>query len=197
MATATERQTQQSYSAGAEVDTAKNPTAQKLLQRCQDFLAEVENLTPGKDLEAYLNTHYGSGNAIYEDLCTLTCQGLQEGWVANIDIQGRDYRRSKIALPKEETRFFSITTVYMNSQDVFSGQYHSHPYGEINCVVQIDKSAELKGMQGWQGAGWTSPGAGTHHYPQVRGGALIALFFLPAGRISYTAKPEDAQPLSL
>lgn len=35
-------------------------------------------------------------------------------------------------------------------------------YGEINCVVQIDKTAELMGMQGWQGAGWTSPGPGTH-----------------------------------
>lgn len=56
----------------------------------------------------------------------------------------------------------------MDSQDEYSGQYHSHPYGEINCVIQLDDAAELKGMQGWQGAGWTSPGAGTHHYPQVR-----------------------------
>jgi hypothetical protein len=39
----------------------------------------------------------------------------------------------------------------MESQEEFSGQYHSHPYGEINCVVQIDENAELKGMQGWQG----------------------------------------------
>ncbi|KAJ4370955.1 hypothetical protein N0V86_008649 [Didymella sp. IMI 355093] len=196
MATAIETQTQ-TYTAGSEVDATNNATAQKLLKRCQDFFAEVENLTPGKDLEEYLNTHYGPGNPIYEDLCSLTRKGVEEGWAANIDIDGRHYRRSKIALPKEETRYFSITTVYMESDDVFSGQYHSHPYGEINCVVQIDKSAELKGMQGWQGAGWTSPGAGTHHYPQVRGGALIALFFLPAGRISYTAKPEDAQPVSL
>ena len=81
-----------------------------------------------------------------------------------------------------------------NKEEQYSGQYHSHPYGEINCVVQIDKTAELKGMQGWQAAGWTSPGPGTHHYPQVRKGALVALFFLPAGRISYKAKPGDAQP---
>ncbi|KAJ4359140.1 hypothetical protein N0V95_002465 [Ascochyta clinopodiicola] len=162
METTTQTKVQQSNSTGAEVDTADHPTAQRLLQRCQNFFAEVENLTPGKDLETYLNAHYGPGNAIYDDLCTLTRQGLQEGWVANIDIQGRDYRRSKISFPKEETRFFSITTVYMNSKNVFSGQYHSHPYGEINCVVQIDENAELKGMQGWQGAGWTSPGPGTH-----------------------------------
>lgn len=37
-------QAQQSYTAGAEVDTSNNPTAQKLLRRCQDFLTEVENL---------------------------------------------------------------------------------------------------------------------------------------------------------
>jgi hypothetical protein len=34
-------------------------------------------------------------------------------------------------------------------------------------------------------------------YPEVRGGALISLFFLPAGRISYNAKPADPQPVSL
>lgn len=174
---------------GAEVDYRHYPLAQKLLQRCQDFFAEVENLlvhhrarlfayirclrcfspltgvcrTPGKDLEAYLNKNYGPGTPIYEDLCSLTRQGLEEGWVANTAIDGPHYRRSKISLPKEETRFFSITAVYVDSQQgEFSGQHHSHPYGEINCVVQIDEGSELKGMQGWQGAGWTSPGPGTH-----------------------------------
>jgi hypothetical protein len=44
MATETQTEVQQSYSAGAEIDPSNNPTAQKLLQRCQDFFAEVENL---------------------------------------------------------------------------------------------------------------------------------------------------------
>ena len=170
--------------------------------------------TPGRDLEEYLNTNHGPGNGIYDDLCSLTRQGLSEGWVANIEVDGKKYRRSKVSLPCEENKFFSITTVfvalrfthssiakllyrYMSSDSPYRGQYHSHPYGEINCVVQIDESAELKGMSGWQGAGWTSPGAGTHHYPEVRGGALIALFFLPAGRISYAKSPGDRQPLSI
>ncbi|KAF2643527.1 hypothetical protein P280DRAFT_375486, partial [Massarina eburnea CBS 473.64] len=121
--------------------------------------------------------------------CALTRKGLEEGWVANIELDGPKYRRSKVAVLKSETRFLSITTVYMDLQEEYSGQYHAHPYREINCVVQIDKPAEFKGMQGWQGAGWTSSGPGTYHYPQVRSGALIALFFLPAGRISYSAKP--------
>jgi hypothetical protein len=121
-------------------------------------------------LETLLNTKYGPGNPYYEDLCKYIRQGIQndEGWCATIEMDGPKYRRSKIALPGPETKYLSITTVYMNSQEMYSGNYHKHPYGEINCVVQIDPTAELKGMQGWQGAGWTSPGPGTHHYPQVR-----------------------------
>ena len=84
-------------------------------------------------------------------------EGLQEGWVANVEVDGKKYRRSKVCLPSPENRYFSITTVYMDSEQEYSGQYHVHPYGEINCVVQLDEKAELKGMQGWQGAGWTSP----------------------------------------
>ena len=59
----------------------------------------------------------------------------------------------------------SITTVYLESQNEYNGQYHAHPYGEINCVVQIDPTAELSGMQGWRGAGWTSPGPGEFSLP--------------------------------
>lgn len=123
--------------------------------------------TPSKDLEEYLNKNYGPGNPLYEDMCKYVKIGLDEGWCANIEMDGAKYRRSKIKLPSEDTRWLSITTVYMESQEEYSGQYHRHPYGEINCVVQLDKTAELKGLQGWQGAGWTSPDPGSHHYPQV------------------------------
>ena len=168
--------------------------------------------TPGHELEAYLNKNYGPGNEYYEDFCTYIRRAVKEkeGWVATIEMDGSvnvlscslqpltqaspKYRRSKVALPNEDTKYLSITTVWMDSQEEYSGQYHQHPYGEINCVIKFDETAELKGMQGWQGAGWTSPGPGTHHYPEVRGGALVALFFLPAGRISYTATPDMPQP---
>jgi len=202
------------------LDLNQQPAAKRLVERCCEFFAEVQDLyvalvwtrmtagvqnitqltrssTPGKDLEDRLNKEYGPGNPYYDDFCTFVRQGLTEGWVATTEVEGRKYRRGKIALPSAETRYFSITAVFMDSQDEFSGQYHAHPYGEINCVVQLDESAELRGMQGWQGAGWTSPGPGTHHYPQVRGGALVALFFLPAGRIAYNARPGMPQPLSL
>lgn len=117
--------------------------------------------------------------------------------MATDEIDGPKYRRTKLSVPTDSCRFFSITTVYMDSQEVYRGQYHSHPYGEINCVIQLDPTAEIMGMSGWQGAGWTSPGPGTHHYPEVRGGALVAVFFLPAGRISYKASPGAPQPRAI
>lgn len=195
-----------------------HPNLQKLLNRAREFFAEVEDLlvyssplhhsielispfirTPGKDLEIRLNHEYGPGNPSFDDFASLIRQGLinNEGWVAVDEIDGSKYRRTRISAPSEENRYFSITTVYMNSQEVYRGQYHLHPYGEINCVIPLDETAEIMGMSGWQKAGWTSPGAGTHHYPDIRGGGLVALFFLPAGRISYKIKPGVPQPASI
>nr|WP_244470378.1 DUF4863 family protein [Microvirga vignae] len=39
------------------------------------------------------------------------------------------------------------------------------------------------------GSSRTAPDPGCRHYPEVRGGAVIALFYLPAGRISYDFTP--------
>lgn len=71
--------------------------------------------TPGKALEEKLNKEYGPGNPLYEEMCKYVRQGLEEGWVANIGLGGQKYRRSKICLPSDEKRYFSVTTVYMNS----------------------------------------------------------------------------------
>ncbi|KAI1633361.1 p-hydroxylaminobenzoate lyase [Biscogniauxia mediterranea] len=192
----------------AVLDLSKYPTAQKLVQRCCEFFEEVEDLTPGQALEERLNRNYGPGSDTYSALSAYARQGLAEGWLAPTEVGGRAYRRGKIALPDASTRFFSITAVYMDAstssssssssgsgskQEPLTGQYHAHPYGEINCVIPVGvekEGAELEGMAGWRGAG-------THHYPRVRGGALVALFFLPAGRISYKATPDMAQPLSV
>ena len=167
-----------------------------LIQSSIPFLREVKDMTPGAEMERWLNQKYGEGSQLYQDLARLIKLGVEEGWAANQEVEGPNYRRSRILEPMPETFQFSITAVYMNStdprrfkdeddHDVLRGQYHGHPYGELNLVVPLDKGAELMGLQGWQGPGWTAPDPGSRHYPEVRGGAVIALFYLPAGRISY------------
>ncbi len=64
-------------------------------------------------------------------------------------------------------------------------------------VIPLNDGAMLGGPNGWCGAGWTAPSPGSHHYPEVKGGAVIALFFLPAGRISYDIQaPEQVAALA-
>ncbi|KAF5354892.1 hypothetical protein D9756_005461 [Leucocoprinus leucothites] len=200
----------------SEVDIEAHPTALKLIEHCIPLLEELLDHTPGPALEAFLNTNYSEDTKFYHGLRELILAGLAEKWLASVALDGARYRRSRLCAPCEATRYFSITAVYMDSgyrpatsdhpeegnrDDVFdekteySGQFHAHPYGEINAVIALDSTAELKGMSSWQGPGWTSPEPGSKHFPEVRGGRCIALFFLPAGRIAYPADaPEKDGP---
>ncbi|KAJ7893383.1 p-hydroxylaminobenzoate lyase [Mycena olivaceomarginata] len=165
------------------LDASQYPNAQKLIARCCELFQEVQDLTPGEDLENRLNHVYGPGTPYYEDFSTFIRAGVAEGWVAQTEIDGRTYRRGRIVEP-----------IYMDSNTSPSAE-DDVLRGKINCVIPLDEGAELRGMHGWQGAGWTSPAAGTHHFPETKGGALVALFFLPAGRISYNARPGMPQPV--
>jgi len=155
------------------------------------LLSEMKNMTAGSDVENWLNSTYPPQSALYSQLASLIKDGVKEGWAANEEVDGPRYRRSRICDPCAETFYFSITAVYMESQEVYRGDYHAHPYGEINLVAPVDEGALLAGPNGWCGAGWTCPAPGSHHYPEVKGGGLIALFYLPAGRISYDITPSD------
>ena len=164
----------------------------ELIKRSIVLLEKLKNMTPGTEVEQWLNRTYGPGTDLYDNLARLIKAGAQEGWAANIAVDGLRYRRSRICEPSARTFYFSITAVYMQSQANYRGQYHLHPYGEVNMVIPIDRGALLAGPNGWCGAGWTAPAPGSHHYPEVKNGALIALFYLPAGRISYDIKaPAD------
>ncbi|HEY3481923.1 MAG TPA: DUF4863 family protein, partial [Streptomyces sp.] len=164
-------------------------TAQELIDRSIPFLDAVKNRTAGGELETWLNHHHGPGSPLYDDLARMITDGVEAGWAANIEVDGPKYRRSRIADPRDVLNYFSVTAVYMDSVEPYRGQYHQHPYGELNLVVPLDPDAKLMGPHGWSGPGRTAPGPGSHHYPEVKGGALIALFYLPAGRISYDITP--------
>ncbi|HEX8046550.1 DUF4863 family protein [Rhizobium sp.] len=171
---------------------------EELIERSLSFLEEVKDMTPGTYVERWLNEKYGPGSELYQTLANLVTKGVEDGWAANIEIDGPTYRRSRIAEPSERTHHFSITAVYMDSacntqghpDHRLRGQYHGHPYGEFNMVVASTPGAALNGPNGWCFGGWTAPAPGSQHYPETKGGKVIALFFLPAGRISYLAVPR-------
>ncbi|AMB88074.1 hypothetical protein AWM79_23470 [Pseudomonas agarici] len=171
---------------------------EQLISICIEFLSKVKDKTAGADLDKWLNETYGPDSETYQAIADLVIKGVSQGWAADTEISGPNYRRSRLCEPCAETFYFSITTVYMdskgyelnNSERTFRGDYHLHPYGELNMVIPLDQGAVLAGPRGWQGAGWTAPAPGSHHYPEVKGGAVIAFFFLPAGRISYEIEAQ-------
>lgn len=175
-----------------------NADREALIERSIRFLEDVKDMTAGTETERWLNQHCGPDSELYQTLARLVKQGVRDGWAANVELDGSIYRRSRIADPSEGTRYFSVTAVYMDSTDntqgnpgnTYRGQYHAHPYGELNMVVPLNPGAALNGPNGWCEAGWTAPAPGSHHYPEAKGGAVIALFFLPAGRIAYHPAPQ-------
>ncbi|HSV84460.1 MAG TPA: DUF4863 family protein [Ramlibacter sp.] len=176
-----------------------NNDLEALIEHCIPFLEEVKDMTTNTEVERWLNRKYGPDSELYQTLARLVKNGVEDGWAANIEIDGPVYRRSRIAEPSERTRYFSITTVYMDSTgnklglpDIrYRGQFHGHPYGEFNMVVPVTPGAALNGPNGWCEGGWTAPAPGSQHYPEAKGGAVIALFFLPSGRISYHPAPQE------
>ncbi|WP_233838167.1 4-hydroxylaminobenzoate lyase [Paraburkholderia sp. ZP32-5] len=169
----------------------------QLVAYCLPFLEEIRDMTTSTEVEQWLNTRYGVDSELYQNLARLIRLGVDEGWAADVEIAGPQYRRARLVAPSAETFFFSITAVLMDStantqnnpENSFRGDYHSHPYGEFNMVVPLDEGAALAGPNGWCYGGWTAPAPGSHHFPETKGGAVIALFFLPAGRISYDIQP--------
>jgi hypothetical protein len=174
---------------------------ERLIAASIPFLAEIRNMTAGCDTERWLNSTYPPGSRLYDELAERVKAGVRDGWAANVEVQGPHYRRSKLCEPTAETHHFSITAVYMDSagntqgnpEGSFRGDYHAHPYGEFNMVIPLDEGAALAGPNGWCFGGWTAPAPASHHYPEVKGGAVIALFYLPAGRISYDVQAPDAK----
>ena len=180
-------------------ETPVTSTKDQLVARCLPFLEEVRDMTTGVEVEQWLNTKYGVNSELYKDLSRLIKIGVEEGWAADAEIAGPRYRRARLVAPCAGTFYFSITAVLIDStgntqnnpEDTFRGDYHAHPYGEFNLVVPLDEGAALAGPSGWCHGGWTAPAPGSHHYPEAKGGAVIALFFLPAGRIAYDLKPPS------
>lgn len=166
---------------------------EQLIETSKPFLEEIRDLTASTEVEHWLNAHFGVNSEFFQTMARLIKIGVSDGWAANVEVGGARYRRSRICEPSAETSQFSITAVYMdstgnaqgNADDSLRGDYHAHPYGEFNMVVPLNDGAALAGPNGWCHGGWTAPSPGSHHYPEAKGGAVIALFFLPAGRISY------------
>ena len=81
---------------------------EQLIERSIPFLRQVKDMTPSSAMERWLNETYGEESTLYKDLSRLIKQGVEEGWAANQEVDGPNYRRSRILEPTPE-RFTSAS----------------------------------------------------------------------------------------
>lgn len=153
------------------------PHKAELMERVRRLCDEIRAMPLDAALEARLNREYGAGTEAYARLVTLLKVGVEEGWAAYADIDGKDYRRGRIAEPSDETAQMSVESGLL--RDV-KGQYHCHTKGEINMIVPLEAGAQFCG----HGAGWRVFPPMSEHFPTVSGRALM-MYFLPGGEIEY------------
>ena len=105
-----------------------------LIDRCIPFLEEVKDMTASTEVERWLNQKYGPDSELYQTLARLVQKGIEDGWAANVEIDGPHYRRSRIAEPSDRTQHFSITAVYMDSTGNGQGLPRPIPWPPVRRV---------------------------------------------------------------
>jgi len=154
------------------------PSKPAMMDAVKQLLDLINDKPLDKDLENYLNQVYGPQSAGYAELLRLLRTGGKEGWAFYAEITGPEYRRGRIAAPSAETYGLSVESGLLTN---VQGNFHRHPYGEINMIGPVDPTGQFCG----HGAGWKVFPPNSQHYPTVTGGAVTMLFFLPKGEIEY------------
>ncbi|WP_206995395.1 4-hydroxylaminobenzoate lyase [Trinickia mobilis] len=158
------------------------PHKERLLELVHEVCAYIGNQPFDDVLGQSLNSRFGAGTPGYEEMTQLLKRGVEEKWVAYVEIEGPDYRRGRIAEPTPETAGLSVESGLLAN---VKGQYHCHTRGEINMIIPSEAGANFCGT----GAGWRVFAPMTEHFPTVVGRALM-MFFLPGGEIEYRTPPS-------
>jgi Domain of unknown function (DUF4863) len=148
------------------------------------FQAQVANLTAqlagmARDgqLGDWLNRHHGVESDTYRQLRASVEEGVAQRWLCNREASGIRYGR--VFKPSPKLHGFSVDVVEMKD---LAGPHHSHPNGEIDLILPVDKSALFDGRPG----GWLVYPPGSAHSPTVSQGRAFVLYLLPDGRIDFT-----------
>ena len=136
----------------------------------------IQNRPLDKSLEADLNARYPAGSEFYRAIEQACAEGIAAGWMCSRSGGGIKYGR--VTKPGPTTHEFSIDVVEM---DTVAGPFHSHPNGEIDLVMPLEREAQFDGRV----AGWVVYGPDSAHSPTVTLGRARVLYLLPGGAIEF------------
>ena len=151
-----------------------------MLSRLKNDLMGV-NLSKPDVARATLQTKYPLSGDYMLEVRRLCQRGIDEGWLSQS--AAGDTRTLRVA-PQSKHFPFAIEAMHLAGE----GVGHGHPKGEISVGWAIDGSPRFCGTE----PGWAACAPGSKHVPEVRGGTMFLLHFLPDGQIDWDAKVRGA-----
>ena len=152
-------------------------TPENFRQLIARFSAGLQGRALDAGLDAWLNEHHGPGSASHAELRAGCEAGVAAGWLCNRE--GGGIRYGRIFKPAPDLHGFSVDVVDMAD---IAGPHHTHPNGEIDLIMPIDRDARFDGRP----AGWLVCPPGSAHRPTVSQGRALVLYLLPQGAIEFS-----------
>lgn len=84
----------------------------------------------------------------------------------------------RLARATPETRDLSVDVVDMRG----AGAVHAHPRGEVSWCIPLEGDPRFEGAA----SGWVVLPPGSRHVPEVVGGRMLIVYFLPAGAMDWS-----------
>lgn len=144
------------------------------------------NLSKPEIARAQLQAKYPVTGDYLVEVRRLWQRGVEEGWLR--DGASSALHGLRLAVPQKHFPF-SIDAMILGSH-AFG---HGHPKGEISLSWAIDGSPRYCGMD----PGWLVCSPGSKHVPDVKGGSVFVLTFLPDGKIDRDVKLKAPAATSL
>lgn len=160
-----------------------NDPRAELLGILEPVLAAIAELRPDArddaaaiaDLEAALARRFPADGAVARAIGDHLEAGIAGGWIC--DRGDPDARFSRLAKPSPATHDLSIDVVRLRGP----GLRHGHPRGEVTLGFAVEGEPRFEG----RAPGWIFLPPGSAHVPEVVGGQMNLIYFLPGGAVRW------------
>ena len=125
---------------------------------------------------ASLERHFPFSGERVSSLGAALCRAKEAGQIC--DKGTEDLRYSRLFKASDDTSHLSADAVWMR----VPGPHHAHPQGEIDLCFATEGTPLFDGRP----PGWTVYPPGSSHRPTVTGGAMMILYLLPGGAITFS-----------
>ncbi len=153
------------------------PTKEELVAALAPFARRIVELglADPVGLQARLNAEHPVTSL--PQVRALLLAARDEGWLTP-KVASPTLTFGRVSKPSPELAGCSLDAVDMSG----AGAEHVHPNGEVSLCFATEGDPRFLGFP----EGWVAVGPGSRHVPEVTGGRMVIVYFLPEGAMVWT-----------